>query len=131
MKGKSKFSAQLVKYAGEKPELKSEDEVKKIIEKIKSSECKVATKKTTEKTVRPKPPFTSNYSPQFFIRTADISGKITLPKDKEMVMPGDNSNMTVELQKPLQLYKMILHTHKHKHPFQNKIFPSHSNGQPF
>lgn len=60
MKGKSKFSAQLIKYAGEKPELKSEDEVKKIIEKIKSSECKVATKKTTEKTVRPKPPFTTS-----------------------------------------------------------------------
>ena len=60
MKGKSKFSAQLVKYAGEKPELRSEDEVKKIIEKIKSSECKVATKKTTEKTVRPKPPFTTS-----------------------------------------------------------------------
>lgn len=60
MKGKSKFSAQLVKYAGEKPELKSEDEVKKIIEKIKSSECKVASKKTTEKTVRPKPPFTTS-----------------------------------------------------------------------
>ena len=60
MKGKSKFSAQLVKYAGEKPELKSEDEVKKIIERIKSSECKVATKKTTEKTVRPKPPFTTS-----------------------------------------------------------------------
>ena len=60
VKGKSKFTAQLVKYAGEKPELKSEDEVKKIIEKIKSSECKVATKKTTEKTVRPKPPFTTS-----------------------------------------------------------------------
>ena len=60
VKGKSKFSAQLVKYAGEKPELKSEDEVKKIIEKIKSSECKVATKKTTEKTLRPKPPFTTS-----------------------------------------------------------------------
>lgn len=60
VKGKSKFTAQLVKYAGEKPELKSEDEVKKIIEKIKSSECKVASKKTTEKTVRPKPPFTTS-----------------------------------------------------------------------
>ena len=60
VKGKSKFTAQLVKYAGEKPDLKSEDEVKKIIEKIKSSECKVASKKTTEKTVRPKPPFTTS-----------------------------------------------------------------------
>ena len=49
VKGKSKFSAQLVKYAGEKPELKSEDEVKKIIEKIKSSECKVAAKKNYRK----------------------------------------------------------------------------------
>lgn len=50
-------------------------------------------------------PFTTNYSPQFFVRTADVSGKITLPKEKEMVMPGDNSAMTVELQKPVGLHE--------------------------
>ena len=50
-------------------------------------------------------PFTSNYSPQFFVRTADVSGKITLPKEKEMVMPGDHSAMTVELQKPVGLHE--------------------------
>lgn len=50
-------------------------------------------------------PFTTNYSPQFFIRTADVAGKITLPKDKEMVMPGDNSPMTIELQKPVGLHE--------------------------
>lgn len=60
VKGKSKFTAQLVKYRGEKPELKSEDDVQKIIEKIKSAECKVSSKKISEKTVRPKAPFTTS-----------------------------------------------------------------------
>ena len=50
-------------------------------------------------------PFTTNYSPQFFIRTADVAGKITLPKDKEMVMPGDNATMQIELQKPEGLHE--------------------------
>ncbi|KAK8829220.1 hypothetical protein WA577_004487, partial [Blastocystis sp. JDR] len=50
-------------------------------------------------------PFTTNYSPQFFIRTADVAGKITLPKDKEMVMPGDNATMQIELQKPVGLHE--------------------------
>lgn len=59
-KGKSKFTAQLVKYKGEAPELKNEDAVNKIIAEIKNSECKVANIKQTEKTVRPKPPFTTS-----------------------------------------------------------------------
>nr|YP_007890552.1 translation elongation factor Tu [Histiona aroides]AGH24046.1 translation elongation factor Tu [Histiona aroides] len=42
-------------------------------------------------------PFFNNYRPQFFFRTADITGSITLPKDVEMVNPGDNVNLTVEL----------------------------------
>jgi elongation factor Tu len=42
-------------------------------------------------------PFFSNYKPQFFIRTADITGTITLPEDKKMVMPGDNVEISVEL----------------------------------
>ncbi len=59
-KGKSSFTAQLVKYNGEAPELKSEAAVKDIIEKIKNSPCTVSSIKKTEKTVRPKPPFTTS-----------------------------------------------------------------------
>ena len=42
-------------------------------------------------------PFQSNYRPQFFMRTADITGSITLDDDVQMVMPGDNCNITVDL----------------------------------
>ena len=46
-------------------------------------------------------PFFSNYSPQFFFGTTDVTGSIILPKDVEMVMPGDNLNLEVKLQKPV------------------------------
>ena len=59
-KGKSSFTAQLVKYKGENPELKSEKQVQEIIAKIKDSDCKVSSLKKTEKTVHPKPPFTTS-----------------------------------------------------------------------
>ncbi|MBQ9206013.1 MAG: type I DNA topoisomerase [Treponema sp.] len=59
-KGKTKFTAQLAKYKGENPELKSEKAVSEIIEEIKNSECKVSDVKVTEKTVRPKAPFTTS-----------------------------------------------------------------------
>ena len=59
-KGKTKFTAQLAKYKGENPELKSEKAVNEIIEEIKNSECRVSDVKVTEKTVRPKPPFTTS-----------------------------------------------------------------------
>ena len=59
-KGKTKFTAQLVKYKGENPELKSEKTVNEIIEEIKNSECVVSNIKQTEKTVRPKAPFTTS-----------------------------------------------------------------------
>jgi elongation factor Tu len=42
-------------------------------------------------------PFFGNYKPQFFIRTADVTGTITLPEDVKMVMPGDNSRVEVDL----------------------------------
>ncbi len=42
-------------------------------------------------------PFYSNYKPQFYIRTADVTGELFLPNGVEMVMPGDNVNLTVEL----------------------------------
>ena len=60
IKGKSNFTAQLVKYKGEAPELKSESAVNDIIETIKNSESKVSSINKTEKTVRPKPPFTTS-----------------------------------------------------------------------
>ncbi|MBN2047444.1 MAG: elongation factor Tu [Anaerolineaceae bacterium] len=48
-------------------------------------------------------PFFSGYRPQFFIRTMDVTGTITLPEGVEMVMPGDNINMQVELIIPVAL----------------------------
>ena len=46
-------------------------------------------------------PFFSNYRPQFYFRTTDVTGVITLPEGVEMVMPGDNVEMTVELIAPI------------------------------
>ncbi len=60
VKGKTQFTAQLVKYKGVKPELKSEEEVKKIIDEIQNSQCKVKEIKSTDKTVRPKAPYTTS-----------------------------------------------------------------------
>jgi len=48
-------------------------------------------------------PFYSNYRPQFYIRTTDVTGVITLPEGTEMVMPGDTTEMTVELIHPIAL----------------------------
>jgi elongation factor Tu len=48
-------------------------------------------------------PFFQGYRPQFYIRTMDITGSITLPDGVEMVMPGDNVNMKVELISPVAL----------------------------
>jgi elongation factor Tu len=49
--------------------------------------------------------FFSGYRPQFYIRTMDVTGNITLPQGVEMVMPGDNVNMKVELITPVALEK--------------------------
>ncbi|HVG99031.1 MAG TPA: elongation factor Tu [Chloroflexota bacterium] len=48
-------------------------------------------------------PFFNNYRPQFYFRTTDVTGSITLEEGVEMVMPGDNTVMTVELQKPIAM----------------------------
>lgn len=60
VKGKSKFTAQLVQYDDKKIELPSEKSVQEIIEEIGKTTCTVADIKATEKTVRPKPPFTTS-----------------------------------------------------------------------
>ncbi len=48
-------------------------------------------------------PFFSNYRPQFYFRTTDVTGVVTLPEGTEMVMPGDNVSMSVELIAPIAL----------------------------
>ena len=48
-------------------------------------------------------PFFSNYRPQFYFRTTDVTGAVELPDGVEMVMPGDNIKMTVEMIAPLSL----------------------------
>ena len=50
-------------------------------------------------------PFFSGYRPQFYVRTTDVTGSCTLPEGTEMVMPGDNVEMTVELVAPIALLK--------------------------
>ncbi|MFN7273025.1 MAG: EF-Tu/IF-2/RF-3 family GTPase, partial [Gammaproteobacteria bacterium] len=48
-------------------------------------------------------PFFSNYRPQFYFRTTDVTGVVTLPAGTEMVMPGDNVSMDVELVSPIAM----------------------------
>ena len=48
-------------------------------------------------------PFFNNYRPQFYFRTTDVTGAVTLPADKEMVMPGDNVSISVELIAPIAM----------------------------
>jgi elongation factor Tu len=48
-------------------------------------------------------PFFNGYRPQFYFRTTDVTGEIHLPEGVEMVMPGDNVEMQVELEKPIAM----------------------------
>ena len=48
-------------------------------------------------------PFFANYRPQFYFRTTDVTGSISLPDGVEMVMPGDNVNLTIELITPIAM----------------------------
>jgi elongation factor Tu len=52
-------------------------------------------------------PFFTNYRPQFYFRTTDVTGVIQLPENVEMVMPGDNVEMTIELITPIALEKEV------------------------
>jgi elongation factor Tu len=52
-------------------------------------------------------PFFNNYRPQFYFRTTDVTGSVTLPEGVEMVMPGDNVSITVELITPIAMEKTI------------------------
>ena len=48
-------------------------------------------------------PFFKGYKPQFYVRTTDVTGAITLPDGVEMVMPGDNIQMEIELIQPVAI----------------------------
>jgi elongation factor Tu len=50
-------------------------------------------------------PFFNGYRPQFYIRTTDVTGSLTLPEGVEMVMPGDNTTITAVLHTPVALEK--------------------------
>ena len=50
-------------------------------------------------------PFFSGYRPQFYFRTTDITGTVSLPEDKQMVMPGDHVEIDVELIHPIAMEK--------------------------
>jgi len=50
-------------------------------------------------------PFFTNYRPQFYFRTSDVTGTLTLPAGIEMVMPGDNVSVEIELQKSVAMEK--------------------------
>src|ERR1700722_9572 len=56
----------------------------------------------------PHKPFFNNYRPQFYFRTTDVTGSITLNEGTEMVMPGDTTEMTVELGKPIAMEEGLL-----------------------
>jgi elongation factor Tu len=52
-------------------------------------------------------PFFTNYRPQFYFRTTDVTGVVTLPAGTEMVMPGDNVSMDVELVSPIAMEEKV------------------------
>ena len=85
------------------------EEVKRGQILAKPGACKTATKFEGEVYILNKDeggrhkPFFSNYRPQFFIRTADVTGAVTLPEGTEMVMPGDNASLTIDLISPTVL----------------------------
>ncbi|MCI1208934.1 MAG: type I DNA topoisomerase [Treponema sp.] len=78
IKGKSNFTAQLVQYKGTKPELKSEEEVTRIIDLIKNSDCIVSNIKYTDKTIRPKAPFTTSKMQQMSANRLGYTSRKTM-----------------------------------------------------
>ncbi len=77
-KGKQQFTAQLVQYRGDKPLLPHEEQVQKIIDEIGSSSCVVSDIKTTEKTIRPKPAFTTSKLQQMAANRLGFTSKKTM-----------------------------------------------------
>ena len=63
---------------------------------------------------------TTNYRPQFYFRTTDVTGVITLPEGTEMVMPGDNTEMTVELIQPIAMEEGLRLRHPRGWPHRRR-----------
>ena len=78
LKGKSKFAAQLVQYRGAKPELKDEKSVTAIINEIKKLDAAVSDVKVTDKTIRPKPPFTTSTLQQTAVSRLGFTARKTM-----------------------------------------------------
>ncbi|MDR1428826.1 MAG: type I DNA topoisomerase [Spirochaetaceae bacterium] len=76
--GKSTFTAQLVSWLGAKPELKKEEDVKAIIKKLTGSDCTVIDVRETEKSVKPKPPFTTSQLQQAAANRLGFTSKKTM-----------------------------------------------------
>jgi len=76
--GKTIYTAQLVQWNGKKPELGNEESVNAIIQKIEKSECLVADVRETEKTVRPKPPFTTSQLQQTAANRLSFTSRKTM-----------------------------------------------------
>ncbi|HKL86481.1 MAG TPA: type I DNA topoisomerase [Treponemataceae bacterium] len=77
-KGKQEFSAQLVSYKNEKPILSNEESVNSIISEIKGQPCNIIDIKTIEKTIRPKPPFTTSKLQQMAANRLSFTSKKTM-----------------------------------------------------
>ncbi|MBR6216869.1 MAG: type I DNA topoisomerase, partial [Spirochaetaceae bacterium] len=78
MKGKSKFTAQLVQYDGKKPSLTNEKSVNDIIAEIKNAKCVISDIKDTDKSVKPKPPFTTSKMQQAAANRLGFTSKKTM-----------------------------------------------------
>lgn len=77
-KGRSQFTAQLVSWKGSKPQLKNEAEVQKIIDAITNADCTVSDLRESEKTIRPKPPFTTSQLQQTAANRLGFTSKKTM-----------------------------------------------------
>ncbi|MEE1180903.1 MAG: type I DNA topoisomerase [Treponema sp.] len=96
-KGKSSFTCQLAKYKGKTPELKSESEVNDIINEIKNSECQVTDIKSTEKTVRPKPAFTTSKMQQAAANRLGFNARKTMQVAQQLYQGIQVGKTTVGL----------------------------------
>ncbi len=96
-KGKSTFTCSLSKFKGTTPELKSEDSVKKIIEDIKNADCQVTDIKSTEKTVRPKPPFTTSKMQQTAANRLGFNARKTMQIAQQLYQGVQVGKTTVGL----------------------------------
>ena len=73
-------------------------------------------------------PFYDNYRPQFYFRTTDVTGVVHLPEGTEMVMPGDNTEMNVELIQPIAMEEGLQVRHPRGRPYRRRR-PRHQDHQ--